>query len=500
MAKLDTILNTTITWKNWTSDADLLSLLSDLQANILKGHGRDHTKNVFLSFAGMKSDAVAGLLRDLSFVTTSALTQLREAEAFKATKLGGGTVVSVFLSAKGYAALSLPDANIPADASFRAGMRNRGRLNPMPLPFAGPPINDPEKEHWEKGEAWDSAKDDPDAMVLIADEQASLVGNSYSALQKVFAKHGATVLGSDIGLAQRRKQAGGDVRGEGIEHFGYVDGISQPLFLTEDFLDNSGMPKPRGKWDEEFKASQFVVSDPGNPTTFSCGSYFVYRKLEQNVMLSKERERLLAQSVDPQNPDEDRAGAMVVGRFEDGTPALQSGPVAGAPTNDFDYTLDPVGLKCPVRAHVRKTNPRTPGDEFERSHIMARRGITYGDRAPDFSDEPDKGVGLIFMAYMADVNQQFEFTQSAWANNTSFPFQPAVPAKKGVDFIISQVANSGDPSEKEWIDGHSQPQKVGVMDFVQTVTLMGGEYFFAPSISFLQSAPSLIANPPAELS
>ena len=134
MAKLDTILNTTITWKNWTSDADLLSLLSDLQANILKGHGRDHTKNVFLSFAGMKSDAVAGLLRDLSFVTTSALTQLREAEAFKATKLGGGTVVSVFLSAKGYAALSLPDANIPADASFRAGMRNRGRLNPMPLP------------------------------------------------------------------------------------------------------------------------------------------------------------------------------------------------------------------------------------------------------------------------------------------------------------------------------------------------------------------------------
>jgi len=104
------------------------------------------------------------------------------------------------------------------------------------------------------------------------------------------------------------------------------------------------------------------------------------------------------------------------------------------------------------------------------------------------------------MAYMADVNQQFEFTQSAWANNTSFPFQPAVPAKKGVDFIISHVANSGDPSEKEWIDGHSQPQKVGVMDFVQTVTLMGGEYFFAPSISFLQSAPSLIANPPAELS
>ncbi len=486
MTNLQTLLDKPIAWKEWTTDGDLLSLLADLQANIFKGHGRDHTQNIFLSFEGMGTQQISDLLRDLSFVTTSALEQLREAAAFSAAKVSGGTVICVMLSVGGYGKLGIPSANVPGDLAFRAGMRTRGRLNPMTFTsipgFNAPSINDPDKAKWEFGGAWDPGKDAPDAMVLVADDDAALVGNSAGALRRVFAKHGATVLGFDTGLAQRRNQPAGSPKGEGIEHFGYVDGVSQPLFLAED------LPHPLGAWDETFKPSQFIVPDPGNPTTFSCGSYFVYRKLEQNVKKFKHQEDQLANALGLAGPEQERAGALVVGRFEDGTPiALSQAPLAGVPTNDFDYTGSH-GSKCPFRAHVRKTNPRTPGDMSERSRIMARRGITYGERKSDFSDEPEKNVGLLFMAYMSDINEQFEFTQSAWANNPNFP-----DADIGIDVVIGQPKNPPPAAHNAWEDAWSNPFRMATFDFQQSVTLMGGDYFFAPSISFLQSSGKFVA-------
>ncbi|WP_313601783.1 hypothetical protein [Rhizobium sp.] len=504
MTDSQALLDKPIKWKGWTTDRDLLSLLSDLQANILKGHGRDHTQNIFLSFDGMAPMQVSGLLRDLSFVTTSALEQLREAEAFGVAKVSGGAVVCVMLSAAGYAKLGISGSNIPGDHAFRAGMRVRGRLDAMTFstisgPF--PSINDPDSQDWESGQAWDPANSAPDAMVLIADDDAALVDLYAEKLNEVFMTRGATVLGRDIGLAQRRIQPGGDEKGEGIEHFGYVDGRSQPLFLAEDFLDDDGKPKRVGAWIEEFKPSQFIVPDPGNPTTFSCGSYFVYRKLEQNVKKFKEQEEELADRLGLADDARERAGALVVGRFEDGTPVVLSDrPVVGvAPTNDFDYE-GTNGPKCPFRAHIRKTNPRTPGSNFVRSRIMARRGITYGERAPrpegaDFAedDRPTGGVGLLFMAYMADINEQFEFTQSAWANNPGFPEENV-----GIDVVIGQSPNAPTDEQNKWPDEWRVPPNVATFDFQQSVTLMGGEYFFAPSISFLQSsgefvAPALVA-------
>ena len=42
-------------------DAATLAMLSDLQGNILKGHGRDHTANVFLTFKSGAAAAERGL-------------------------------------------------------------------------------------------------------------------------------------------------------------------------------------------------------------------------------------------------------------------------------------------------------------------------------------------------------------------------------------------------------------------------------------------------------
>jgi deferrochelatase/peroxidase EfeB len=121
--------------------------------------------------------------------------------------------------------------------------------------------------------------------------------------------------------------------------------------------------------------------------------------------------------------------------------------------------------------------------EIERSRIMARRGITYGTRTQnekrDFVDRPRAGVGLLFMAYMANIAQQFEVTQRFWANNPKFIHDEA-----GVDPVIGQTANAT-AQQKSWPDGYGDNSHPKEFDFGRFVHLKGGEYFFAPSKSFL---------------
>lgn len=486
-----------IRWHDASANPALLGMLHDMQANILKGHGRDHTGNIFVSFAGMSADAVATLLRRLAPLVTTALEQLRKAEAYRSVHMDGGRVVCVFLGRGAYDRLGTADVRRPSDTAFRAGMKARGQL--PQLQFAGlPPIpglNDPPPGQW--GAGWASGTPEPDAMILVADDSPDRVTHGLEAIEAVLNGSGAKVVTVERGVAQRRKQAGGNPKGEGLEHFGYVDGRSQPLFLQED-LDT----EPGTVWDPAFPPAQFLVADPGGGTPVSVGSYFVFRKLEQNVKKFKAQEDQLAEALKLPDADKERAGAMVVGRFEDGTPVvLHPDAQAGMPPNDFNYDGDAAGLLCPFRGHIRKTNPRSktdpggpPGLKPERSRLMARRGITYGQRKPrpagtDFPEDdlPEKDVGLLFMAYMADITEQFEFTQAAWAGNPDFQ-----KPNTGIDAVIGQRGNRPGTADTKWQDGPGGPNgrtgHTADFDFKTSITLQGGEYFFAPSISFLHTA------------
>lgn len=490
-----------IRWHDWQTDRNVHDLLADLQANILKGHGRDHTGNVFVSFQGMSADAVVLLLRHLAPLVTSSLEQLRGVDAYHRTNIGGGRVVCIFLAHGAYDKLATPPARRPSEDAFQAGMRQRGQL--AQITFAHlpplPGLNDPAPGQWGEG-AWNPGNPEPDAMILVADDDTDAVTAGLEAIEQVVNGSGARVLGVERGEAQRRKQQGGNPKGEGLEHFGYVDGRSQPLFLQED-VD----AEPKAVWDPAFPPSQFLVPDPSGRTPLSCGSYFVFRKLEQNVKRFKGQEEALATALKLTGGDKERAGALVVGRFEDGTPVVLHGTAqAGAPPNDFNYTGDPGGEKCPFRGHIRKTNPRgesdkpggPPGLANARTRLMARRGITYGQRKPrqsgaDFPDDdrPERDVGLLFMAYMAEITEQFEFTQAAWAGNPDF-----VSQHTGIDPVIGQRANRSGPGDVHWKDGASgQPERSGHeadFDFKTSITLKGGDYFFAPSIGFLYNARS----------
>jgi deferrochelatase/peroxidase EfeB len=153
--------------------------------------------------------------------------------------------------------------------------------------------------------------------------------------------------------------------------------------------------------------------------------------------------------------------------------------------NDFDYSADANGGKCPFHAHIRKSNPRgsSPGGlAFDKSVQMARRGITYGARLQDpdtkeLVDQPNDGVGLLFMSYQASIEQQFHFMQTAWVNNENFP-----KANIGVDPIIGQRGALGQHWPPTYGSDAGAIQKL----FSGFVTLKGGEYFFAPSIAGLR--------------
>ncbi|MFC7583033.1 Dyp-type peroxidase [Nonomuraea antimicrobica] len=196
----------------------------------------------------------------------------------------------------------------------------------------------------------------------------------------------------------------------------------------------------------------------------------------------KEIERDLADALGLAGADRPRAGAMLVGRFKDGTPLTVKPKAGGGPvSNDFTFDGDD-GSRCPFSGHVRKTNPRS----FGREVLMARRGQTYGERTDDPSDDsppenrPSAEVGLLFMAFNGSLLDQFEFTQQTWADNPDFE----VPAT-GHDPVIGQGDRDVKVTfPKVW--GEPE-QSVPQTQVAQTVTMKGGEYFFAPSLAYLRN-------------
>lgn len=457
MSVPDQLLRQPLAWRQPV----LAPLLADLQANILKGHGRHHVELTFLRFDGARRDQTRAALSALSL--TSAMRQLEDAEKRRGDpSFDGGAVTLLFLTRKGYDALGVQSSRIPRDEAFAAGMAARNVLG------------DPPRNEWEP-----AYRDGIDAMLLVADVSAARAIAAAAPLIDSLKSAGVGVAGHEQGTALLRGE-------EGIEHFGYVDGRSQPLMLDEEVVRELNLQGEPFVWDPEFgPLDAALVRDPGGAGLDSYGSFLVLRKLEQDVAGFKAAEEKLADRLQLMTGEaRELAGALVVGRFEDGTPVIHANRAGGATNvaNNFVYDGDPQAMRCPFQSHIRKTNPRGETTslgaslEQERSHLMPRRGITYGERAADLSDRPSGGVGLLFMAYNRDVSHQFEFTQRAWANADGF-LRPGT----GRDPVIgSGIAGH------EWPKSWDNP-KAGKLsfDFGEFVKLLGGEYFFAPSLSFV---------------
>jgi hypothetical protein len=147
--------------------------------------------------------------------------------------------------------------------------------------------------------------------------------------------------------------------------------------------------------------------------------------------------------------------------------------------NNFTYAADPAGTRCPYAGHIRRMNAR-PADVGERI-VIARRGQGYGIRkddpaGEDPADKPTRGVGLLFMAVVARIEDQFEVLQLTANGDVDGVFDP----------VMGQVR---DPDVKPPVSlprawgGAAASEKVVAVK--PSVTMRGGEYFFLPSIDSL---------------
>jgi deferrochelatase/peroxidase EfeB len=137
-----------------------------------------------------------------------------------------------------------------------------------------------------------------------------------------------------------------------------------------------------------------------------------------------------------------------VGRWPSGAPLILA-PDRDDPRlaerDDFFYADDPDGVRCPLGAHVRRTNPRDalkpyPSQQslsMTESHRLLRRGRAFGaplfdarvlgdasgqDLLKTLTGMTDDGQqrGVHFFCINASLKSQFEFVQQAWCDNPRF--------------------------------------------------------------------------------
>ncbi|HEX7243143.1 MAG TPA: hypothetical protein VF263_22860 [Longimicrobiaceae bacterium] len=461
-------------------------LLTALQGNIMREHGRRRAAHLlFVVRKGAAGAAREWIRTRAAGLVTSAAGQLRDDDAARASPgAPRGLFASFLLSAAGYTALGIPEALLPRDPRFRAGMKaSRDYLFDPPL------------DRWEE-----PYRGELHGMLMLAHDDEAVLR------EEVALREGELGVFAEMRVIERGAVLLNEY-GEHAEHFGFVEGVSQPLMLDEDVARERDQRDGISVWDPSASPHLVLDREPAPGGAVRYGSYLVFRKLEQDVRAFREMERSLAEALGLPSGESERAGALIVGRFRDGTPLTSAfAPGTHSPVpNNFDYASDLEGVKCPFNAHIRKLNPR--GDEArnspqrgrdlqimaqERSHRIARRGIPYGEqrvkpgeeRSPD--ELPEGGVGLLFMCYQRDITEQFEHMQGVWANGRSTLRQPF----SGTDPVAGQLSGRVTRRDQVWPRrwGSSSAGMVR-MDLRDCVRLRGGEYFFAPSIPALAEFP-----------
>lgn len=357
------------------------------------------------------------------------------------------------------------------------------------------------------------------ALLILYDLSEAAVQQRVAAVTAVLAQHEVAIV-RQLPLSLRL-----DENGVGREHFGFADGISQPVPYEDGaVVFRDGTPVPKDDWhgvplgeillghDNAYReiAPGPVVPRPENhvegddPPTLRGdgapagflnfglnGSYMVVRELRQYVDKfwdSLDRGCARIRERDPDNSahiDPAWLAARVIGRSLDGDLLCPGGALGkdayNQPQNAFGFRAsDPDGGGCPLGSHVRRANPRdslapTPASgpdllEAANNHRILRRGRKFGKPVTDPRVDDGEERGLLFICLQADITRQFEFVQQTWLLNQNF------------HTLFDEMDPLVGPDGMMTIGERPLRRRIEVQTFVQCA---GGEYFFLPSLPAL---------------
>jgi deferrochelatase/peroxidase EfeB len=331
----------------------------------------------------------------------------------------------------------------------------------------------------------------------------------------------------------------------GVEPFGFIDGISQPQLdwnrerptldqvqLTYTNLSCLGeyllgypneyaLYTPRPLLDparDPLGILPPAEDAPNQKDLGRNGSYVVVRQLRQDVYAFWQALNRYAEG----RPDlRARLGEALVGR------ALQGEPLVGllhetitgdsstsdSDLNAFTYGSDPQGIRCPLGAHIRRSNPRNadlpPGSAgwiarlirtlgldakardldliaSTRFHRLLRRGREYGAKiSPERAVAgPSNGAesGLQFMCLGANIERQFEFIQGAWVMSAKFDGL----GNQADPLLGNRVSGLADGRGDSFALPQSDGPDLRLNGLPAFVTVLGGAYFFLPGVRALR--------------
>lgn len=269
-----------------------------------------------------------------------------------------------------------------------------------------------------------------------------------------------------------------------LEHFGFRDGVSNPVIAGMPPEDPAGGGRltEKGAWCP-LAAGEFLLGHvdgdgemplaPQPERLARNGSFMVLRKLEQDVDGFREYVAVRAKQA---GIGADELAARMIGRRRDGRPLADESTL-----NDFSYADDPKGKRCPLGAHARRANPRDTmgyGSVLVDRHRILRNGITYG--APvstgrsQYDVNGEAGQGLMFLAFNASFTRQFEFVMQQWID-----FGNDLSQGNDRDPLCGRQL----PNARMVIPGDGARPTVVCNDLRQFVRLRGGDYFFLPGIA-----------------
>ncbi|WP_311031378.1 cytochrome P450 [Mesorhizobium koreense] len=380
-------------------------------------------------------------------------------------------------------------------AAFRQGMATKARIRVLD------DIGQSAPEHW----LWGSEQKAVDMVVVCYAATDKILDADIQGVLQVAGKAGGKLVAQlPLMIKREGKQA--------IEHFGFADGISQPvvrgtpranrhvapmhLLAPGEFLlgykDESGfyppsptipeaqdregiLPMLETGQEEQLFGKKETMRDFGRN-----GSFMVIRQLEQHVAsfsaYCRHAADLARRETGNSKLNPKWVAAKMVGRWQDGSSLVRNpnGRPDREADNDFAFAMeDPQGLKCPLGSHVRRSNPRDSlGNDPEiqlrinNRHRILRCGRSY---------KKGQEVGLLFMCLNADIERQYEFMQQTWVSSG----------------FLQGLAGEKDPTigANEGTGSFSIPAGEGrvlLRDLPSFVTTRGGGYFFMPSRSSLR--------------